>query len=118
MSNLYDILSSLCDEKGITGYRMCRDLGIQPSIMTDLKMGRRSGLKADTAQKIAEYFGVSVGYLLGTEQKEKAPAQEGERISDAELKFALWGDTDIDDSVLEDVKRFAKFAEENRKNGK
>lgn len=37
-------------------------------------MGRRSGLKAETANKIAEYFGVTVGYLLGeTEEKEKAP---------------------------------------------
>ena len=74
MSNLYDILSSLCNKNGITGYRMCKDLGIQPSVMTDLKMGRRSSVKAETAQKIADYFGVSVGYLLGTEAKGKTPA--------------------------------------------
>ena len=65
MSELYKRIASLCEEKGITGYRMCKDLSIQPSIVTDLKMGRRSGLKAETANKIAEYFGVTVGYLLG-----------------------------------------------------
>ncbi len=75
MSELYKRLASLCEEKGITGYRMCKDLSIQPSIVTDLKMGRRSGLKAETANKIAEYFGVTVGYLLGeTDQKQKLPA--------------------------------------------
>lgn len=75
MSELYKRLASLCEEKGITGYRMCKDLSIQPSIVTDLKMGRRSGLKAETANKIAEYFGVTVGYLLGeTDQKQKTPA--------------------------------------------
>ena len=53
MSELYKRIASLCEEKGITGYRMCKDLSIQPSIVTDLKMGRRSGLKAETANKIA-----------------------------------------------------------------
>lgn len=71
MCKLYNILKDLCDEKGITGYRMCKDIGIQPSIMTDLKMGRRVGVNAETASKIANYFNVSVDYLLGKE-KEKA----------------------------------------------
>jgi hypothetical protein len=35
--------------------------------MTDLKSGRKKGVNAETAQKIATYFGVSVGYLLGEE---------------------------------------------------
>ena len=36
--------------------------------MTDLKMGRKKGVNAETAQKIASYFGVSVGVLLGQEE--------------------------------------------------
>lgn len=67
MGNLFTVLQKLCDEKGITGYRMCKDVGIQPSIMTDLKMGRRVGVNAETASKIANYFNVSVDYLLGKE---------------------------------------------------
>lgn len=69
MSNLYNRLQELCEKKGISGYRMCKDVGIQPSIMTDLKMGRRSSMKAETAQKVADYFGVTVGYLLGHQDK-------------------------------------------------
>lgn len=116
MSNLYNRLQELCDEKGVSGYRMCKDVGIQPSIMTDLKMGRRASMKVETAQKVADYFGVTVGYLLG-EGKEKAPTQEGEReVSDDDIKFALWGTREIDDDVLDRVRQFAKFAQENEKN--
>ena len=68
MSNLYHSLAELCKTRGITGYKMCKDVGIQPSIITDLKMGRRTGVKAETAHKIATYFGVTVGYLLGDRQ--------------------------------------------------
>ena len=38
--------------------------------------------------------------------------------SDADIKFALFGDRDIDDEVLEEVKAFAKFAQERMKNRK
>ena len=49
---------------------MCVDLGLSKSVMTDLKSGRKKGVNAETAQKIATYFGVSVGYLLGEETEE------------------------------------------------
>lgn len=42
--------------------------------MTDFKMGRTKKLSTDTLQKIADYFDVTVDYLLTGEQ-EKAPAQ-------------------------------------------
>lgn len=44
-------------------------------------------------------------------QKETAP----EPMSDAGLKFALFGDAEIDDAVLDEVKRFAQFAKEQKK---
>lgn len=78
MVTLYERLSDLCQEKGVKGGRMCTDLGFSKSLMTDLKSGRKKGVNADTAQKIASYFGVSVGYLLGEEEKEEKPAQEDE----------------------------------------
>lgn len=77
MGTLYDRLVSLCAQKGIKGGKMCTDLGISKSLMTDLKMGRKKGVSAETAQKIASYFGVTVGYLLG-EETEKAPIPDSE----------------------------------------
>lgn len=77
MGTLYESIISLCDKKGIKGGKMCVDLGISKSTMTDLKSGRRTGISMDTAQKIADYFNVSVDRVLGAEQKEKSPTPEG-----------------------------------------
>ena len=78
MGNLYENINTLCEEKGIKGAKMCTDIGISKGLLTDLKMGRRTGVSAVTAQKIASYFGVSVGYLLGEEEKKEKPVQEDE----------------------------------------
>jgi transcriptional regulator with XRE-family HTH domain len=75
MVTLYERLCLLCESKGVKGGRMCTDLGISKSLMTDLKSGRKKGVNAETAQKIASYFGVSVGYLLGEEEKQEQPTE-------------------------------------------
>ena len=78
MGNLYETINTLCEKKGIKGGKMCTEVGISKGLLTDLKMGRRTGVSAVTAQKIASYFDVSVGYLLGEEEKEEKPVQEDE----------------------------------------
>ncbi len=65
MGNLYETIQTLCKEKGIRPGRLCDELGISRGLMTDLKMGRKKGLSAATAQRIAAYLGVSVSTLLG-----------------------------------------------------
>ncbi len=67
MGNLYETIMTLCKEKNIRPGRLCDDLQLSRGLMTDLKMGRKKGVNAQTAHKIAAYFGVSVGYLLGEE---------------------------------------------------
>lgn len=66
---MYDRILSLCTQHGITAGKLCSELGISRGIITDLKTGRKKELYATTAWKIANYFGVSVGYLLGLEDK-------------------------------------------------
>lgn len=70
MGNLYETIIALCNEKDIRPGRLCDDLQLSRGLITDLKMGRKKSLNAQTAQKIAAYFGVSVGYLLGEETQE------------------------------------------------
>lgn len=76
MGNLYNTIMELCENKGVKGGRMCTEAGISKGLLTDLKMGRRTGVSAVTAQKIASYFGVTVGYLLGEEEKEMPTVQD------------------------------------------
>ena len=75
MGTLYENIIALCEERGIKGGRMCTDIGMSKGILTDLKMGRQTGISAVNAQKIASYFGVSVGYLLGEEDKKEKPVE-------------------------------------------
>jgi transcriptional regulator with XRE-family HTH domain len=82
LGTLYENIISLCEEKGIKGGKMCTDLGISKGMLTDLKMGRQAGISAANAQKIAAYFGVSVGYLLGEEEKEEKPTVNDDELSD------------------------------------
>ena len=60
---------------------MCREVGIGPNTMTELKMGRVKSLSAPKLEKIAEYFGVSVSYLLG---KEETPVDTLQALKDEE----------------------------------
>jgi transcriptional regulator with XRE-family HTH domain len=68
MGNLYESIQKLCQRDGIRPGRLCDQLGLSRGLMTDLKMGRKKSLSAETAQKIAGYFGVSVAYLLGQQE--------------------------------------------------
>ena len=69
MDNLFTRIESLCAQKNIRPGRLCDELGLSRSLMTDLKMGRKKTVNAETAQKIAEFFGVSVGFLLGQSEE-------------------------------------------------
>lgn len=81
MCTLYERIQSLCKDKGVSGSRMCLDLGLSKSTLSDIKSGRKKGVSTVTAQKIAGYFDVTVGYLLGEEEKEKPTTPEGDELS-------------------------------------
>lgn len=88
MGTLYENIISLCESKRVKPGKMCNDIELSRGLITDLKMGRKSSITVDTAQKIADYFGVSVDRVLGNEQKETPTPKsernyEDERILDA-----------------------------------
>lgn len=86
MSELYEIIQGLCEEREITIARMCKEIQIPSSIVYELKSQRRDSISTKTALKIADYFGVSISYLfpsssairndtgaIGKEQKKDSP---------------------------------------------
>ena len=87
MGTLYEKIQDLFKNKGVSGSRMCLDLGLSKSTMSDLKYGRTKGMSTATAQKIASYFDVSLGYLLGEEDKKENPTVEDDGISEAKQKL-------------------------------
>ena len=103
MSILYKNIGALCEERGIKGGKMCTDTGISKGLLTDLKMGRRSGVSATTAQKIASYFGVSVGYLLGEEEKKEQSTESELSIKKKEFITKIEKMTDAQIERLEQI---------------
>lgn len=117
MEDLYKHIESLGKEHGYKNMTvLCKAAGVPRSTMSELNNGRSKDLSKPNAQKFADILGVTLDEVYGEETK-KAPTQDGEReISDDDIKFALWGTREIDDDVLDRVRQFAKFAQENEKN--
>lgn len=117
----FDIFSELCEEKGVSRYKACTDIGLNRAAVAKWKNGAIP--TGTTLSKLSNYFGVTTDYLLGTET-EKAPTQEGERIPKREeMMAAFWGgDKDLSPEDLEamwtDVENFAAFVAEKTKREK
>lgn len=71
----FDIFNELCQKKGVSCKKAATDIGLANSITTKWK-DRGSTPNAKTLNKIADYFGVSVLYLLG--EKENAQPELSE----------------------------------------
>ena len=73
---MYEIFEQLLSKYGVTAYRVAKETGITTATLTNWKQGKYTP-KQDKLQKIADYFGVSLDYLMTgniTEPvKEKAP---------------------------------------------
>lgn len=73
---MYEIFVKLLEKYGVTAYKVSKATGIAGSTFSDWKNGR-STPKQDKLQKIADYFGVTVDYLMTgketDEPREKAP---------------------------------------------
>ena len=105
MENLFARIEALCEKKGIRPGRLCDELGLSRGLMTDLKMGRKKTVNAETAQKIAGFFGVSVGYLLG---------QEYSDILD-QVDVAFYGDfKELNEEEKETVRDMVRLMRERR----
>ena len=86
MCTLYERIIKLCKLKKVSASRMCLDLGLSKSTMSNMKSGRAKRLSVPTSQKIANYFGITVDELYGDEQKEK-PTVQDDGLSDEKRKL-------------------------------
>ena len=108
MDNLFARIEALCQENGIRPGRLCDELGLSRGLITDLKMGRKKTLSAETAQKIAGFFGVSVGYLLGREENRPADILD-------QVDVAFYGDfKELNDEDKETVRDMVRLMRERR----
>ncbi len=106
MDSLYENIQALCKKANIRPGRLCDDLGLSRGLMTDLKMGRKKGVNAQTAQKIAAYFGVSVAALLGETESSDVLDQ---------VDIAFYGDfKELDEAQKEAVRDMVRLMRKRR----
>lgn len=66
---MYRIFEELCKKNNVTPYRVCKETGLTTATISNWKAGRYIP-KSDKMQKIADFFGVSVEYLMTGEDRE------------------------------------------------
>lgn len=60
---MFEKFEQLLLDRGITAYRVAKDLEMSPMVFSDWKSGK-SKPKVDKLKKIADYFGVTIEYFL------------------------------------------------------
>ena len=72
---MYEIFEQLLKQHGVTAYRVAKDTGVTTATLTSWKQGKYTP-KPEKMQKIADYFGVSLSYLMtGKEDPSKKEPQ-------------------------------------------
>ena len=114
--NCVERVKALCKERKIPISKLEKDLGFANGYIGQLRKGV---LPADRLLIVADYFGVSVAYLMN-DDAEKAPTANSERsVSDDDIKFALFGgDGEITDAMYEEVRRFAAYIKQREAGNK
>lgn len=79
---------------------MCVELGMSKSILTGLKNGTKKNIQTDTAQKIADYFGVTVDRVLGAEKETAVPKDVGLSLMESQLMEYVRALTDDQKKML------------------
>ena len=66
---MYEVFVRLLQENNVSTYRVAKETGIAQSVFSAWKKGL-SVPKTDKMQKIADYFGVTVNYLMTGKEEE------------------------------------------------
>lgn len=76
---MYERFEQLLQKRGVTPYKVSKETGVTQTSLSNWKSGRNTP-SAKTLQKLADYFGVTVGYLMGTEEEPNATDKENNPI--------------------------------------
>lgn len=93
---MYENFQKLLKKNNVTAYKVAKETGLSTSMLTNWKKGRYTP-KQDKLQKIAEYFGVTVDYLLTGETPAASEELSATDIDDKlqEILEALTGDETV-----------------------
>lgn len=114
---MYERFAELLTKYGVTAYRVSKETGISRTTFSEWKSGR-STPKMDKLQKIADYFDVTIGYLMGWDEAQVDQiAEERKTVLDSisaidKVRNALhdtgYFDVEFTDDEIIDILKYAK----------
>lgn len=116
---MYEIFSELLQSRGKKTADVSRATGINQTVFSEWKKGK-STPKADKLQKIAEYFGVSLSYLMGWEEWDKESDKFEEEFTNREEQLRAiiaeyLNDPKDRDTAVEIIRQFPRLNSEGLK---
>ena len=69
---MYEIFEQLLQKNNLTPYKVAKEAGVTQTALSNWKTGK-STPTTKTLQKIADYFGVTIDYLMNGEEKDTEP---------------------------------------------
>lgn len=124
----YERFLRLCENKGISPSAAAVKAGFNKGTVSVWKKKYETGIDVspdqETIHKICTFFNCSEQLVRGIEQEEAPTKSDWRRITDEEIKFALFGgEREITDAMYDEVRRFAQMvklreeAEKKKKKG-
>ena len=76
---MYEIFEQLLQKHGLSAYKVAKETGVTQSTLSDWKRGR-STPKTENMKKLADFFGVSVEYLMTGKKSEPLTKRDEKEI--------------------------------------
>ena len=105
---MWEIFEMLCNQKGVTPTAVARATGVPQTTLSNWKV-RRNYLNTKAAKKIADYFGVSLEYLMTGKDPDgyyenDETAEIAQKIHDnREMRMLFSAAKDVSPDVLEEL---------------
>lgn len=98
---------------GLTQQQVANAMGITNSTYCGYETGKRQP-DVQKIKQLSKILGISGDALLETGYERVSTDECKHNVKDDDIKFALFGDAEIDDELYEEVKAFARFAKERK----
>jgi len=96
---MYEVFEQLLQKHGVTSYKVAKEAGVTQTALSNWKAGR-STPTTKTLQKIADYFGVTVDYLISGKNDSSEESGETELTTRDERDIAK----DLD-RIMSEIKK-------------
>lgn len=109
----YENFKRLCSERGTTPTAVAKAMGISTSMTANWKKGGVP--RADTLQKVADHFGVSVSYLLGVaDDPDPIALIDPSKKSPPIIEMIDEAMKDLSEEELQDLNKYIDFLRSKR----